>query len=252
MSDENNSDEIPVEVISEDTIETNNSSVILVDADFIHPNISLNLGFPNLTKNLNSAINGTHPVHSCLYQHNSGLKFVPSSIFQKDYHNSLITHLKPHLIDLSKRKPHAHFPKRGASTNSMAQNNSTNLVVVDSADDHFHTMHTMQASDHVIAVCTACPNSVHDTKKFIEQSNSIGINIEGVIVNQFKSDEFDHSLFEISEKLSKPILGVIPFDNSVRSASKLNHPVVFAHPDSDSASAFRKLAVSLLAGDAYA
>ncbi|MBT5021464.1 P-loop NTPase [Candidatus Woesearchaeota archaeon] len=198
---------------------------IIVDADFLNPCVALHLGFPNLAKTLNSAISGKFNVLDCTFKHNSGVKFIPTSTRNQDYNNLLVSNLGLH-INILKQK--------------------TNLVILDSAEDPYHQFHTINFADHVIAVCTPSNISVHNTQKLIERVKSFGSNVNGIIINKHIGDEFDVSLQEIETKLGIPVLGVIPYDESVRQARQLKHPVVFSHPESKSATSFRRIAVSLL------
>src|SRR3989338_8055195 len=58
--------------------------VIVVDANLTTPNIGLHLGAPIVPVSLNHVLSGKAKISDALYEHESGLKIIPSSLSIKE------------------------------------------------------------------------------------------------------------------------------------------------------------------------
>src|SRR3990167_6287456 len=54
--------------------------VIVLDANLTTPNVGLHLGAPIVPVNLNHVLNGKANIADAIYEHESGMKIVPSSL----------------------------------------------------------------------------------------------------------------------------------------------------------------------------
>lgn len=102
-------------------------------------------------------------------------------------------------------------------------------------------------ADDVLLVATPDLAAVKNVSKTAELVRKAEGNIEGVIVNRTREDDYiDED--RIAENLGPHLLGTIPEDVAVRKALNAGVPVVAHAPESPSARAYREIAAELAAG----
>jgi len=200
--------------------------VVIVDANLSTPNISLHLGSPKLGATLNDSMRGRIDIKDAVYLHPSGVRVIPSSISMDDM--------------------------EGVNHNSMHETllglvGATELVLLDTAGGiGEETRAAIRSADEVIVVVNPEMLSVADAMKTIKISEDRGIKVSGVVINRVKGDKFEISKKNIEALLDKPVIGMIPEDNSVLRSLALKHPVVYTHPDSSASIGFKKLAAKIM------
>lgn len=206
--------------------------LVVVDCDFKKSNVGMQLGAPTVDKTMHDVVKGKHQIRESAYLHSSGLKVVLGDPTYGS-HDIKITsdNLKDSIFSLV---------------------GSCELVLVDCGNGLFmETMHSMLSCDKLIFVVEADLVSVTDTLKVIKFAQENSIEILGVIINKHEDDGINMSVSNVSAVLGVPVLGVIPFDKSVRKSIALNHPVCYSHPDSPSSDSFKDVAKKLI-GESYA
>ena len=200
--------------------------VVVVDANLSTPHLSLHLGSPKLRVTLNDSLIGIVDIKDAAYLHPSGVRIIPSSIALEDSSKINYEALHDALLGLT---------------------GATELVLIDTAagigDD---AKAAIKSADELIVVVTPDMPSIAEAMKTIRIAEEHGVKVIGAVVNRHKGDKFEVSKNNIEALLDKPIIGLIPEDNSVLRSLALKHPVVYTHPDSEASIGFKKLAAKLM------
>lgn len=200
--------------------------VVVVDANLSTPNIALHLGSPKLNITLNDSMRGRVNIKDAAYLHPSGVRIIPSSISFDDMEGINPNSLHETLLGLV---------------------GSTELVILDTAGGiGEESKAAIISADEVIVVVNPDMLSIADALKTIRIAEERGIKVTGAIMNRVKGDSFELSRKNVEALLDKPVIGMIPEDNSVFRSLALKHPVVYTHPDSGAAIGFKKLAAKIM------
>jgi len=173
-------------------------NVILLDGNITTPNLGLYLGVLKTPTSLNNALRGEVHISKAIYQHDSGLKIIPSDLAVDAIENIDFGKIKKTILDLDR---HA------------------NVLLVDTAATlGSETQKILEVVDEAIVVTNIDKGSLVDALKTIETCKKIQTPVIGVIVNKVKK-RLDKK--KIEEFLGIPIIGVIKHDNKfVKSTEK--------------------------------
>ena len=209
-----------------------NKEVIVVDANLTTPNIGLHLGAPMVPVSLNHVLNGKAMVNDAIYEHESGMKVILSSLSVKEL-RKLTNNGK--LKDIGKRlKKLADF------------------VIFDSAAGlGDEALAALEAADDIIIVTNPEIPAVTDALKTAKVVESLGKEVKGVIVTRVGGRRKEMPVSNIRDMLELPILGVIPEDKNVPRSVNMKDALVNIYPRSRAARAYKKLAAKLIGKDDY-
>ncbi|MEM4244898.1 MAG: cell division ATPase MinD [Candidatus Nanoarchaeia archaeon] len=200
--------------------------VTIVDGNLSTPNIGVHLGVPVVPINLHHVLQGKHKIKEALYAHPAGTKIIPASISLDDIKNTNPDMLIKAIKNL---------------------NGSSDIVIIDGAAGlGREALATINASDQLIIVTNPEMPAITDALKTIKLSEELGKKVLGVVLTRTKPNNMDVAIKNIETMLEKPILGIIPEDKSVREALVRRDAVVYTHPKSGAAVAYKKLAANLI------
>ncbi|MFH1210894.1 MAG: cell division ATPase MinD [archaeon] len=203
-----------------------NRDVTIVDGNLSTPNIGVHLGVPVVPINLHHVIQGKHHIKEALYAHPTGTKIVPAGISLDDIRNTTPD-------GLGKAVKHL--------------DGMSDIVIIDGAAGlGREALATISAVDQVIVITNPEMPAITDALKTIKMSEALGKKVLGVVLTRTKPNNMDVALKNIETMLEKPILGIIPEDKSVREALVRRDAVVYTHPKSNAAVAYKKLAANLI------
>jgi len=198
---------------------------VVVDGNLSTPNLGLHLGVPVVPITLHDVLKGKNSLLDSVYLHHTGLKIVPAGLSLKDLQNVSPEKLKRVLPMLD---------------------GLTDVVVVDgSAGLGRETLGVMQAVDELIIVTNPELPAITDALKTIRLCEELGKKVRGVIVTK-SGENHDIPTENIEKLLERPVLGEIPYDKAVRESLIRREPVVFSHPKSKSAVAYKRVVSSLV------
>jgi len=200
--------------------------VVIVDANLTTPNLGLHFGAPIVPVSLNHVLQGKANIEEAIYEHDSGIKIIPSSLSLKD--------LKK--IDTNSIK----------TTTEKLKKISDYIILDCAAGLGEEAKAAIKASDEIIVVTNPNILSVTDALKTIKLAQEMKKNVKGVIVTRVKDNKREMSLKNIKEMLEMPILGVVPEDKAVEEALVKKDAVMHIKPKSKSANAYRDIAAKLL------
>jgi len=200
--------------------------VLLVDGNLTTPNIGIHLGSPEVPVNLNHVLLNKAEVFEAVYEHDSGLKIIPSSLSIKE-----LKKIKPEKIKNFKKD----FSK------------VSDIVIVDSAAGLGNeTISVIDLADEIIIVTNPEMPAITDALKTVKLAEEMNKPVKGVIITKVRKDEVEMPPETVKEMLEVPILGMIPYDLDVSRSLNLKNAVVNTHPKSKPARAYKEIAAKLL------
>lgn len=200
--------------------------VLVIDGNLSTPNVGIHLGSPEVPINLNHVLLKKAEAIEGVYEHNSGLKIMPSSLSIKD-----LEKIKPEKLKEFKRE----FQK-------IAE-----YVIVDSAAGlGSEAMSAIRMADELIVITNPEMPAITDALKAIKMAEREKIPVAGVIMAKVKKNLIEMQPDAVREMLEVPILGMIPDDVSVSEALNLKDAVVHTHPKSNATRAYKEIASKLM------
>lgn len=200
--------------------------VLVIDGNLSTPNIGIHLNSPEVPINLNHVLLKKAEASEAVYEHESGLKIMPSSLSIKD-----LKKIKPERIKDFKED----FKK------------IADYVIVDSsAGLGSETISVIEMADELIIVTNPEMPAITDALKTIKLAEQLKTPILGVIITRVKKNKIEMSPETVKEMLEIPILGMIPEDIDVQKSLSIKNAVVHTHPKSKPARAYKEIAANLL------
>jgi len=200
--------------------------VLVVDANLTTPNVGIHLGSPEVPINLNHILNGKADVFEGIYEHESGMKIIPSSLSIKE-----LKKLKPEKLEKFKKD----FKK------------ASDIIIVDCAAGLGNeAISAIKIADELIIVSNPEMAAITDALKTVKLAEEFNKPITGVIMTRVKKDNIEMNPTTVKEMLEIPVLGMIPEDDSVRESINLKDAVVHTHPKSKASRAYKEIAAELV------
>ena len=200
--------------------------VLIVDGNMSTPNVGIHLGSPEVPINLNHVLNGKAEVFEGVYEHESGIKIMPSSITIKDLGKIDESNLKSLKKDFKK---------------------ISEYVSVDSAAGlGAEAMAAIKMADELILVSNPEMPAITDALKAIKLAEQMKIPVTGVIMTRVKKNGIELDTNTVKEMLEGPILGKIHEEITISEALNEKDAVVHTHPKSKAARAYKEIASNLV------
>ncbi len=201
-------------------------NVLIVDGNLSTPNIGLHLNSPEVPINLNHVLLGKADPTEAIYEHESGLKILPSSLSIKE-----LKKIKPEKIKDFKE-----------NFSEIAD-----YVIVDSAAGLGpEAQAVIELADELIIVTNPEMPALTDALKTIKLAEQKNKPILGVIVTRVKKNKIELEPETVKEILEVPILGMIPEDLDVQKAIREKNAVLYTSPKSKPSRAYKEIAARLL------
>lgn len=200
--------------------------VIIVDANLSTPNLGLHFGAPIVPVTLSHVLQDKADIEEAIYEHESGLKIIPSSLSLKDMHKINFSLMEKQAKQLKKLSNH---------------------IIFDSAAGLGEEARTaINIADEVIIVTNPNILSVTDSLKTIKLAEELGKSVRGIILTRVNNDKTEMSLENVKEMLETPILGIVPEDKAIAESLVRKNSVIHTNPRSKSAKAYQDIAAKLL------
>lgn len=200
--------------------------VLIIDGNLTTPNIGLHLGSPEVPINLNHILNGKADVFEGVYEHESGLKIIPSSLSLKE-----LSRIKPERLKDFKKD----FKKI-----------VSDYIIVDCAAGLGNeATSTIKLADEIILVSNPEMPAITDALKTIRLSEQLKIPVKGVIITRVRKDDIELKPETVKDMLETPILGMVPEDINVARSLSMKDAVVHTHPKSKAARAYKEIAAQI-------
>lgn len=200
--------------------------VAVIDSNLTTPNIGIHLGAPEVPITLNHVLQGKAKIHEAIYEHDSGVKIVPSSLSITELGKINLKNLEKYKKDFS---------------------NISDYVIIDSsAGLGEEAFSTIKMADELIIVTNPEMAAITDALKAIKLSENSKKKILGIIVTRVKKDKIEMTPNSVKGMLEAEILGCIPEDTSVPKSWNLRDAVVNTFPKSKSARAYKEIAANII------
>ena len=200
--------------------------VLVIDGNLSTPNVGIHLNSPEVPINLNHVLLKKAEPYEAVYEHDSGMKIMPSSLSVKE-----LKKIKPEKMKDFKED----FKK------------ISEYVLVDSpAGLGNEAISVMGIADGIVVVTNPEIAAVTDALKTIKLAEQMKIPVMGVIVTRVRKDRIEMQPETVKEMLEAPILGMVPEDMAVKESLNMKDAVVHTHPGSKPARAYKEIAARLL------
>lgn len=201
-------------------------NVLIVDGNLSTPNIGIHLNSPEVPINLNHVLLGKADVFEAVYEHESGVKIIPSSLSIKESSKIKSEDIKHFKEDFKK---------------------VADYVIVDSAAGlGDEALSTIGLADELIIVTNPEVPAITDALKTIKTAEKMKKPISGVIVTRVRKNDFEMHPESVKDMLEAPILGMVPEDISIQKSLSLKDAVVHTCPKSKAARAYKEIAAKIL------
>ena len=203
-----------------------NKNVLVIDGNLTTPNVGIQLGSPEVPINLNHVLLGEAEAFEAVYEHESGIKIIPSSLSIKELKKIKSGKLKDFKKDFKK---------------------ISDIVILDSAAGlGEEALSVMELADEIILITNPEMPAITDALKTIKLANQMKKPVLGVIITKVRKDDIEMQPETVKEMLEVPILGMVPHDMDVKRSLNLKDAVVNTHPKSKSARAYKEIAAKIL------
>jgi septum site-determining protein MinD len=200
--------------------------VLLIDGNLSTPNIGVCLNSPEVPISLNHVLSNKAEAHEAVYEHESGMKIMLSSLSINE-----LKKIKPDKIKEFKRD----FKR------------ISNYVIIDSsAGLGNEATSAIDLADELIIVTNPEIPAITDALKTIKLAKQMNKEVRGVIVTRVRKDDIEMSPENVRDMLEVPILGMVPEDEHVRKALNKKNAIIHVYPKSKSARAYKEIAAQLL------
>lgn len=200
--------------------------VVVIDANLSTPNVGIHLNSPEVPVNLNHVLSKKAEVFECVYEHESGMKIIPSSLS--------ITELKK--INCESIKNCKKDFKKVADY----------IIMDSSAGLGEEALSVIEMADEIIIVSNPEIPAITDALKTIKMAQRMKKTITGVIMTRVRKNDTELQPDTVREMLEIPILGMVPEDITVQEALSLKDAVVHTHPKSKSSRAYKEIAARIM------
>lgn len=200
--------------------------VVVIDANLSTPNVGIHLNSPEVPINLNHVLSKKAEVFESVYEHESGLKIIPSSISIKELRKVRPESIKNYKKDFKKIADYIIMDSSAGLGNEA-------LSVIDVADE-------------IIIISNPETPAITDALKTIKIAEQMKKPVLGVIMTRVRKNDIELQPGIVREMLEIPILGMVPEDSSIQEALSMKDAVVHTHPKSKSARAYKEIAAKIM------
>ncbi|MEK6827564.1 MAG: cell division ATPase MinD, partial [Nanoarchaeota archaeon] len=200
--------------------------VLVIDGNLTTPNVGIHLNSPEVPISLNHVLSGKADAFEAVYEHESGIKIMPSSLSIKE-----LSKIKPEKMKEFKDD----FKK------------ISDFIIMDSAAGlGSEALSSISLADDLIIVTNPEMPALTDALKAIKMAEQMKKSVMGVIVTRVRKNDIEMQPETVKEMLEVPILGMIPEDICVSKSLCMKDAVVHTHPKSNAARAYKEIAAKML------
>jgi septum site-determining protein MinD len=204
--------------------------VLIIDANMSTPNVGIDLNAPEVPISLNHVLKKKAYPFEAVYEHESGIKIIPSSLSIKELN----------FIDTGKIKG---FKKDFLKI--------ADIVIVDvAAGLSSEATKAMEIADELVLVTNPEMPAITDALKTLKVAEKLNKPISGIIITRVRRNKSELQPDVVKEMLEAPILGMIPEDRVLQEALNLKNAVVHTHPKSKPSRAYKEIAAQIV-GEYY-
>lgn len=198
------------------------NDVVVVDADTTASSMGIHLGLYMFPNNLQDVLNGEIDIKRAIYMHQTGLKFIPSSL-----------DLDLLGADVSKIR---HSLKKLDST-----------LIIDSPPGlDKDSLSILEACDDIIIITNPEIPTAANAAKISRMAVDMKKNVLGVVITRAKNNSLELAPEDIETMCETPVIGIVPEDINVKKSIIEKVPVVAHTPYSPASIEYKKIAARLI------
>jgi septum site-determining protein MinD len=196
--------------------------VVIVDGNVTTPNVGLHFGSPVVPVSLHHVLKGEKKITEAIYRHPSGVSFIPGGLSINDLEGLKLHKLK------------------------QIQKLNCDYVLLDGAAGlGSEALNIMKHSEELFVVTNAEIPAITDALKAVKVAEQLNKHVSGIILTRTKEDDLDVSVRNVEAMIERPVVAVIPEDDTLREALCLKDAVVHTHPEARASRAYLKLAAAM-------
>jgi MinD-like ATPase involved in chromosome partitioning or flagellar assembly len=200
-----------------------NKKVLLVDANYYAPNLNFHLGILDPINTLNDVFQKKIKIFDAVYKHNLNFHFIASSLISRK-------------IDPMKLR------NQIKTIRSFYE-----IVILDSSPSlNDEMLSVMLSSDELLVVTTPDYATLSTTLKAVRVAKQKNIHINGLILNKVRNNKCELSLDEIEKATGVHVLGMLPDEAKTIEAQHSLTPISQYLPNSQMSIEYKKLAATLI------
>jgi septum site-determining protein MinD len=200
--------------------------VLIIDGNLTTPNVGIHLNSPEVPVSLNHVLAGKADAFEAVYEHESGVKIMPSSLSIKELSKIKLDRMKDYKDDFKKIAEY--------------------IIVDSSAGLGNEALSLIALADELIIVTNPEMPAITDALKTIKIAEQMKKTILGVIVTRVRKNDIEMQPESVKEILEVPILGMVPEDISVQKALNMKDAVMHTHPKSNASRAYKEIAARII------
>ncbi len=200
--------------------------VVVIDGNLSTPNVGIHLNSPEVPVSLNHVLAKKAEVFEAVYEHESGLKIIPSSLSIKELRNMDTSRIKDFKKDFKKIADY--------------------IIMDSSAGLGDEALSVIDIADEIIIVSNPEIPAITDALKTIRLAEQMKKPIMGVIMTRVRKNYTELQPDAVREMLEIPILGMVPEDALIQEALSMKDAIVHTHPKSKSARAYKEIAARIM------
>lgn len=196
--------------------------VLIVDGNFLSPNLHLYMGLLNPETTLKEIIRENISPQNAIYEHKSGVHIMPCNFYKG-----------------------INFEKFSEVIEKLKDN--YDYIILDSGPSYTEeVIAILMVCDEVIFIATPDYPTLAATVKATNMAKYKDIAIKGIIVNRKRRRSFEVPTKDVESTSGIRVILEVPEDNKVIRAVKEFSPVVWKFPRAKSSRAYRKLASNII------
>ncbi len=203
--------------------------VLVIDGNLSTPNIGIHLNSPEVPVNLNHVLKGKSDVFEAVYEHESGLKIMPSSLSVNELKKCSPSKIKDFKNDFKR---------------------ISDYVIIDSAAGlGEEAISAIEIADEIILVTNPEMPAITDALKTIKVAEKKKKFVKGVIVTRVKRNRIEMKSDNVKEMLEVPIIGMVPEDLCIPDSLNHKDAVVHVFPKSKASRAYKEIAAKIVGAE---
>jgi len=199
---------------------------LIIDANLSTPNVGIHLNSPEVPINLNHILQKKAEPYEAIYEHESGLKIMPSSLSIRELKKTKPEKLKDFLKDFKELSEY---------------------IIIDSAAGlGLETESAIGMADELIVVTNPEMPAITDALKTIKFANEMKKSVRGIIMTRVRKDKIEMQPDTVKEMLESPVIGMIPEHMDIKKSLNKKDAIVHVYPKSEAARAYKEIAARIL------
>ena len=200
--------------------------VVVVDCNISTPHLAYYIGAGNYSATLNNVFRDEVDIKFVPVER-EGVMFIPASDELRDLIKVDISELKRHISRLSNDAFY-------------------DFIILDSAPGlGREALSVFQACNEIIFVTTPTIPTLTDMTRCAEVASQIGHKKFYMVLNMIRNKQYELSALDATNMFRSPILGTIPFDETIMDSTSLGIPYLSYKPDSKISDNYMQIAANL-------